>query len=70
MKMFKEKVNARTDARTTDHDISSLAYGQWSQKTRNRRVSEIDAPAKLYWSQICHMRDISVNLVDMFLTIY
>ena len=29
--MFKEKVNARTDARrTTDHDISSLAYGQWS----------------------------------------
>ena len=32
-KMFKEKVNAwmdgRTDARrTTDHDISSLAYGQ------------------------------------------
>ena len=29
--MFKEKVNRRTDAqRTTDHDISSLAYGQWS----------------------------------------
>ena len=32
--MFKEKVNARTDTRTTDHDISSLAYGQWSLKTK------------------------------------
>ena len=32
-KMFKEKVHARTDARrTTGHDISSLAYGQWTQK--------------------------------------
>ena len=35
--MFKEKVNARTDAsthgqRTTGHDISLLAYGQLSQK--------------------------------------
>ena len=29
-KMFKEKVNAWTDARTTDNDISSLAYGQWN----------------------------------------
>ena len=29
-KMFKEKVNTRTDGRTTDHDISSLAYGQGS----------------------------------------
>ena len=31
--MFKEKVNTWTDARlTTDHDISLLAYGQWSLK--------------------------------------
>ena len=42
-KMFKEKVNVQTDGctdgqsdtqtdarRTTDHDISSLSYGQWS----------------------------------------
>ena len=35
--MFKEKVNAQTDRHTdvqwtTGHDISLLAYGQWSLK--------------------------------------
>ena len=31
--MFKEKVNAQMNkGRTIDHDISSLAYGQWSKE--------------------------------------
>ena len=34
--------------------------------TRNRCVRDTGAPAKWYWSQICHIREISVNLVDMF----
>ena len=29
----------------------------------------MDAPAKWYWSLICHMRDIPVNLADMLWTI-
>ena len=36
--MFKEKVNGRT----TDHDISSLAYGQWGQKTKLNFKSNIN----------------------------
>ena len=33
-------MDGRTDARrTTDYDISSLAYGQWSLKKQNARVN-------------------------------
>ena len=37
-------------------------------KTRDWRVRDTDAPAKWFWSQIRHVRDIhvSVNLVDIF----
>ena len=37
--------------------------------SRRKCVKRTDAPAKWYWSQVCQMRNISVNLVNMLWTI-
>ena len=50
--------------------MSTFFFSQHYNKcTRNGCVTDKDAHAKWYWSQICHIRDISVHLADMLWTI-